>query len=527
MINRLLAHPILVLIAFCVLQLAYLPEKTSQAWSQSYPDFQAQTRVLDTSQTLPPDYLQRIEMELLQYDFPVRVVYLEKTQNMNMARYTRELFRHWELPENEMLLVVALDRRKMGVHAGKALQEQLQNEPPPVEIPGADPSLEPLGTPLPGETRAPAVPLDVSSEYDHLELIPEAISQVKQDLQTDAQAPRPSSSSLNDPEPPEATQPPPLRVENEKSTRGRSLAFQEKMVIAGIVGLALLVLLAGFGFRFLKRWRKNQSLVDRFAVEGHAAYERLEQTDRMLEAVMPDLHGYEGVTEDNLNLFIKSMIQVRDAYAEMFEDFDAEIEHLSSRSEREDAIDFFRELELKQEEGEQLHQQALNVLKNLKDVRQVNQQIFEQYADRTEQFSQEVKELKQAHRGLLLGRTEQIYRQHVLQLKAFERKNEKDPLGVEKALKTWRKELTQIEQETRALPHLWQQFKTDLKQRIERLEAVDKEKQNFTPAEQKSLQEVVRMHRTLQSAIMQGDLKQVNRWNQLFTQKLQELESRH
>ena len=86
--------------------------------------------------------------------------------------------------------------------------------------------------------------------------------------------------------------------------------------------------------------------------------------------------------------------------------------------------------------------------------------------DLTPAEEEEVKELKQAHRGLLLGRTEQIYRQHVLQLKAFERKNEKDPLGVEKALKTWRKELTQIEQETRALPHLWQQFKTDLKQRL-------------------------------------------------------------
>lgn len=523
MIHRLLVYPILILIVSFMLQLASSGLKTS-AFAQSYPVFNPEQRVFDTSQSLPADYLQRIEVSLLQYDFPVRVVYLTDTGSVNMARYASTLFRNWQLADNEMLLVVALDRRKIGVHAGKALQEQLQKEPPPTELPTAAQSLEPLGTPLPGETRSPAVPVDVASEYDHLELIPEAIAQVKRDLQTEPQAPKPSSSSVTQPK---EEAPPAVRIENEKSTKGFSLAFEEKLWIAIFVGLALLVVLLAFGLRFLKRWRKDQSLVDRFAIEGQAAYERLEQTDRSLEAVMPDLHGYEGVTEQNLNLFIKSMIQIRKSYAEMFEDFDQEIEHLSQRGEREDAIAFFRELELKQEEGEQLHQQALQVLKNLKDVRQVNQQAFGQYAERTEQFTQEVQELKKAHRGLLLTRTEQIYRQHVLQLKVFERNNEKDPLGVEKSLKTWRKELAQIEQETRALPHLWQQFKGDLKTRITRLETVQREQGSFSPSEQKSLQEVVRMHQTLQSAIMQGDLKQLNRWNQLFTQKLQALESQH
>ena len=357
-----------------------------------------------------------------------------------------------------------------------------------------------------------------------MELIPEAIAQVKRDLQTEDSAPRPSSASLTEPA---ASAEPAVRIEKEKSSKRFSLAFEEKIWIAGVVLLALLILLAAFSLRFLKRWRKDRNLVDRFAVEGQAAYGLLEQTDRMLEAVMPDLHGYEGVTEKNLNLFIKSMIQVRNSYAEMFEDFEQEIEHLSSRAEREQAIAFFRALELKQEEGDQLHQQALSVLKNLKDVRQVNQQAFAQYNERAEQFAQEIQELKKAHRGLLLTRTEHIYRQHILQLKAFERNNEKDPLGIEKLLKGWRKELGQIEQETRALPHLWQQFKGELNTRNERLEKTHREKANFTPAESKSLQEVRRMHQTLQSAVMQGDLKQLNRWNQLFTQKLQELESRH
>jgi hypothetical protein len=520
--NHLFFRPALIVIMLFALQLVSFEEQKA-AWGQAYPDFNANHRVIDTSQQLSTDYLMRIESSLSQYDFPVRVVYLDKTQNMNMARYASTLFKRWELPDDEMLLVVALDRRKIAVHAGKVLQERLQEDAETGLLTGSA-TPEPLGTPLPGETRKPAVPLDVSSEYDHLELIPEAIEQVKRDLQTETDAPRPSSSSLTEPA---VSAEPTVRIEKEKPKKSFSLAFEEKVWIAALVFLALFLVCGAFGLRFFKRWRKDQNLVDRFAIEGQAAYELLEQTDRMLEAVMPDLHGYEGVTEKNLNLFIKSMIQLRDTYAEMFEDFAQEIEHLSSRGEREEAIAFFRELELKQEEGEQLHQQALSVLKNLKDVRQVNQQAFEQYAERAEQFSQELKELKQTHRGLLLTRTEQIYRQHVLQLKAFERNNEKDPLGVEKSLKVWRKELGQIEQETRALPHLWQQFKGDLNTRIERLERVQREKSDFTPAEGKNLQEVKRMHQTLQAAVMQGDLKQLNRWNQLFTQKLQELESRH
>lgn len=518
-------RPLTIIMVMLVTYLMCFEKQSTAAWGQTYPDFNADQRVIDTSQQLSMNYLLGIENALSQYDFPVRVVYLDRTENMNMARYASTLFKRWELPDDEMLLVVALDRRKIAVHAGKALQQRLQEEGPDTGFLAGSASPEPLGTPLPGESRQATAPLDVSTEYDHLELIPEAIAQVKRDLQTeDAAPPRPSSSSLTEPA---ASAEPAMRIEKEKPSKRFSLATEEKLWIAGIVIFALLILLTVFSLRFLKRWRKDQSLVDRFAVEGQAAYALLEQTDRMLEAVMPDLHGYEGVTEKNLNLFIKSMIQVRDSYAEMFEDFEQEIEHLSSRAEREDAIAFFRELELKQEEGEQLHQQALSVLKNLKDVRQVNQQAFEQYSERADQFAQEVQELKKAHRGLLLTRTELIYRQHILQLKAFARNNEKDPLGVEKSLKQWRKELGQIEQETRALPHLWQQFKGDLNTRIERLEKVQREKSGFTPAESKSLQEVKRMHQTLQSAIMQGDLKQLNRWNQLFTQKLQELETRY
>lgn len=522
--HHLFSRPVLIVMVIFALQLVSFDEQNTAAWGQVYPDFNANQRVIDTSQQLSADYLMRIESGLSQYDFPVRIVYLDTTQNMNMARYASTLFKRWDLPDDEMLVVVALDRRKIAVHAGKILQERLQAESPEANLLAGSATPEPLGTPLPGETRKPAVPLDVSSEYDHLELIPEAIEQVKRDLQTETTAPRPSSSSLIEPE---VSAEPPVRVEQEKPKKSFRLAFEEKVWIAVAVMLGLFVVLGAFGLRFFKRWRKDQSLVDRFAVEGQAAYALLEQTDRMLEAVMPDLHGYEGVTEKNLNLFIKSMIQLREAYAEMFEDFDQEIEHLSSRGEREEAIAFFRELELKQEEGEQLHQQGLSVLKNLKDVRQVNQQAFEQYAERADQFAQELKELRASHRGLLLTRTEQIYRQHVLQLKVFERNNEKDPLGVEKSLKAWRKELGQIEQETRALPHLWQQFKGDLNTRIERLEKVQRDTSGFTPAESKSLQEVKRMHQTLQTAVMQGDLKQLNRWNQMFTQKLQELESRH
>ncbi len=508
-----LHYPISILIVWFSLQLASL--------GQTYPAFEAGQRITDVSNSLPQAYLEQVERDLSTYDFPVRVVYLKNTQGVKLGKYASNLFGRWKLPANEMLVVVALDRRKIGVHAGTELKNQLQESAPEVDFLNGEP--EPIGTPLPGETRDPAVPLDVSSEFDHLELISEAVSQVKNDLQNTEKASKPSSSPLVD-EQQAPSAPPPLRVEQEGSSF--KLDMNEKIWIAVFIGVLVLGVLGVFALRFLKKWRKDQTLVDRFAVEGQAALGMLEQTDRSLEAVMPDLHGYAGLTEKNLNLFIKTMVGLRETYAEMMEDFDTEIGHLQQRQEREEAIDFFRELELKQEEGEQLHQQALNVLKNLKDVRQANQQVFEQSTTRSDAFEVEVADIKKNHVGLHLSRTQQIYRQHLLQLKALERKNEKDPLGVEKALKTWRKELTQIEQETRALPHLWVQFKQDLKQRVKRLQKAHDEKP-FTPVDQKTLEEVSRMHQTLQSAIMQGDLKQLDRWNELFTKKLQDLESRY
>lgn len=502
-------------IIFCIglwgLQLA-------PVFAQTLPDPPPERQILDLSGKLSDNYLNRIEAQLQAYPFEVKVVYLPASKNVHLGKYAAKLFKHWQMPEDQLLLVVALDRKKIGVHAGTALKGMLKQDQ---EMPL--PSSSPNSSAPPPASPDPTLPLDVAAEMDHLELIPEAIDQVSQSLQQ--QTPdrkRPSAEPAAED---------PLKIEQESSPRtlrnSRSqLEPGEWLWLLLVAGAVLLLGLAWVLFRIWQRWHKNQELINRYSLQGEVVYEQLEQLYESLEKIMPDFHGYLGETEKTLGLFVKSMHQLQESLEIIFDDFETETRHLSQRDERETAIDFFRDLENKQAEGQQLYEQALNVLKNLKDVRLANQQLFEQAEQRRQSFSQEISEIRQLNKALSLTRIQQSYQQSLQELKRFEKRNERDPLGVEKDLKQWRKQLAKIEQETRSLPHLWQQFNTDLKQRIAQLRTRLQE-QSASPADQQQLTEIERLHRTLQQAIEQGDLAQLNRWNERFTQKLQELESRY
>lgn len=487
----------------------------SPCLAQNFPTFQPGEPITDVSGTLPREYLSEMQLKLESYPFQVRAVYLPQTQGTHLGLYAARLFQHWDMPEDQMLVVIALDRRKIGVHAGKALkarmkEEGLQDQEIPV----------PTASPIPGQTADPTLPLDVSSEFEHLDLIPQAIDQVSRSLKEtpDTRNPPRNGESSED-----SVSTNTVQKGQARPPRQINLLLADWLLILGIALLLLLGVGGWFAFHFWRRWRKVRELMDKYSLQGQVVHEQLERVYESLEAVMPDFHGYKGETEKNLKLFLKSIHHLQDEYEELFDAFDSEVENLSKRETREDAVDFFRELELKLEEGQQLHDQALNVLKNLKDVRQANAQLFKQSDQRRQQFSQEISEIRKLHPELQLTRIQQLYQKNLQDLRRLEDQNERDPLGVEKKLKNWRKELSKLEQSMRSLPHLHQQFKGELKERIQALAGRIQDK--GTPAQSRVLGEIQKLHRTLVQAIQQGDLTQIDRWNNSFTQKLQDLEA--
>ncbi len=490
---------------------------TSTVWAQSFPEYQDGVAITDVTGKLPLSYISQIDAQVRAYPFPVKVVYLPETQDINLGHYASRLFTHWELPEDHLLVVVALDRRKIGIHAGQQVKAQLKNQSDQdQELPIPSPS-----APIPGVTADPTLQPDTSSEFDHLELIPQAIEQISQSI------------GKSEPSTANASESPGLSVESNLSEvqpeaqRNRqlmALSQSEWLWILAVIALFVLGIAAWFGFKLWRRWNKNREFVDRYSLEGQVVYEQLEQVYESIEAVMPDFHGYLGETEKTLGLFVKSMHGVQEDYEYIFDHFEKETRHLAQKDTKEEALDFFRDLELKLEEGKQLYEQALNVLKNLKDVRQSNQQLFEQSDQKRQAFSQELNEMRKLNSRLQLSKIQQMYQTLILELKRFEKRNERDPLGVEKDLKAWRKKLSRLEQDTRSLPHLWQQFSQDLKTRVQDLKKRIQQ-QNSTGLNSQ-IQEVERLHHTLVQAIEQGDLSQLNRWNERFTQKLQELETK-
>lgn len=488
--------------------------------------------ITDVSGQLPEAYQARMASRLRGYPFHVEAVYLPRTKNLNLGIYAAKLHAQWHMPPDSMLVVVALDRRKIGIHAGKALKAKLKQDAQDKEINLATPSprASTQASARPGASAKPVAtpqPLDLTSATSHLELVGEAIDEVSQALKQEADpAARPSAQpSGEDP----LFSSDGMGTQPEHSHSGGSgsevsLDPADWLWLLWLLGLALLGVGGWFGFGFWRRWHKTQDLINRFSQEGLAVYEQLEQVYESLEAVMPDFHGYLGDTQGKLQLFVKSMHHLQEEYEAIFDAYDEEVKQLGVRDTRADAIDFFRDLESKLEEGKQLHEQALNVLTNLKDVKASNQQLFAHADDRRQAFSQEISEIRKNNPALKLGKIQLGYQQALNELQRMEKQNERDPLGVEKKLKDWRKQLSKMEQETRTLPILWHQFNEDLKTRIRglghRLKNGDP-----TSNQVQSLAEVERLHKTLQQAIEQGDLGTLNRFNDIFTRKLQQLEA--
>lgn len=513
------------IIYYIVLNLALL----APVQAENLPDLIAEERATDLSGKLSSEYMMRMESQLQSYPFQVRAVYLPDTKGRNLGLYAAKLFEHWHLPADSMLVVVALDRRKIGIHAGQTLKAKLkdqaqQDQEIPLESPS--PSAQASEQPENPNPEPTDEALDLSSGLDHLELVPQAIEDVSDSLkQSPAQAP--SGKPTADPLIQNPQQPPPANNTAGGSSGqdyGPDFEISQLKPLLGIALLALLGLLGWFGFGFWRKRQATQNLISRYSLQGQVAYDQLEKVYENLEAVMPDFHGYLGETETKLGLFIKSITRLENEFEQIFDAYDDEVRQLSEQDNREAAIEFFQNLDQKLEEGKQLHEQALVVLRNLKEVSKSNQQASEQANSRRQAFSQEISEIRKLHPGLKLVKIQQAYQQALNDLQRLEKQNERDPLGAEKGLKDWLKQLTRLESEARSLPHLWQQFNGDIKQRISGMRQ-RLEQRGGTPAQQQQQAEIEKLHKNLLVAIEQGDLNSLNRLNDLFTRKLQQLES--
>lgn len=504
--------------------------------AETWPQHVDGELVTDVSGKLPAAYLGRIEAKLRAYPFHVETVYLPDTKSLNLGLYAAKLADHWHLPPDSMLVVVALDRRKIGVHAGKALKAKLKQgvQDKEVTLPTPKPAAKSTAKPRPASakpaqaTPSPEIPLDLTSATSHLELVGAAIDNVTDAIKAEAKSgSKPSAKPSGDDD--DILSGGPVGRPEPGERRGLSSSEVEinpsdwMWIVWLLAGVGLF---AGvwFGQRFLRTWSKTNTLVNRFSQQGQIVYEQLEQVYESLESVMPDFHGYLGETETKLQLFVKSISRLQVEYEAIFDAYDEEIKQLGGRETRSDAIDFFRDLEAKLEEGRQLHEQALTVLANLKDVRAANQQLCAQADDRRQAFSKEISEIRKNVPALKLTKIQQGYQQALNELQQMEKRNDRDPLGVEKKLKDWRKQLSKMEQETRTLPMLWHQFSDDLKDRIGGLRQRLKTKDGASNQVQ-SLAEIERLHKTLLQAIEQGDLSTLNRFNEIFTRKLQQLEA--
>lgn len=487
------------------------------AWAlPPLPSPNPESRLTDLSGTLPAIYLDTMGSRLERYPFEVRAVFLPQTERLNLAVYAEKLFKHWQMPDKSMLLVVALDRRKIGVHMGLTLKEELKRaSSSEINLPQTSPS--------PGQS--PATPPSSEPEPDHLELLPDVVDDISQSLKT------PSSTSAKPPLAPLESAPAAEHL-FEGQTAGRRHAPTSRAreipnllpvwILLGVVALAG----AGtWGGRLWQRQKARRDLIGKFALEGQASFNQLETVYSRMDGLLPQFHGYQGDTHEKLKLFLKELSHLQNRYDQIFDGFEEELKRLADPEEQADAIDFFQAMETDLEKGQGLCQQAQTVLKNLSELKQKNTSQLATLQAQKNHFSQELHELRKLHPHLKLTRLSPVFQKHHEHLKQMDQSNARDPMRVEKELQDWQKELRKLERDLQSLPHLWLQFNGDLRNRIAALQKRAEAKTLLSAQQNRLLQEVLQLHKHILQAIEQGDLERINQLNDMFTHKLQGLEA--
>ncbi len=511
---------LLILLSLFLLLLS--PAQAAVERMPPFPAYQEGIWAYDATGLLDQAYLNRTTASLRAYPFPVRAVYLDGTSSFSLSLYARRLFEAWRLPEDTMLLVVATDRRKIGVHMGTELKAQLRDVPQEIPLPPA-PSANPE------QPEAPQEALE-----NHLDLLPQVVDQLSQSL---SEAPASEKET--------ASQPLQGRVSDDlvsgdefmsedsartstqpRASRSQAIPWMSLALMAGALGL-LLLLGAGawWGWRYGRRWRHDRHMVEKYTLEGQAALQDLERLYNQIEAVMPDFHGYQGETQKKLQMFFKALLSLQEDLDGFFDAFDEQLQLLANPRARADAIGFFTDLENKLEEAQSTYDQALVVLGNLRDIEQNNSTLLTAVRARQQAVQVELQEIRKLHPALRLARVQQAFQGYQNDLRRLEKSNSADPMGLDKQLKQLQKQLNTLERDAKSLPHLWEQFHKDIKQRMQTVTQRAKNRASLPAHLNQSLNEVQRLYKLLTVAIEAGDMRQLDTYNSTFTQKLQTLEA--
>jgi hypothetical protein len=498
------------LTALVLFFLAVSPARALPPLPSPNPD----SRLTDLSEKLSEVYLESMASRLERYPFEVRAVFLPQTEGVNLAFYAEKLFRHWQMPEKSMLLAVALDRRKIGVHIGKALKAELK------QAASSEISLPAKSTPAqksPSASRSP--------EQDHLELLPGVVEDIAKSFNPKRpSSPRPSQAPI--PSSPAVEQMVDSNTETGNPLESpRSTRSQNFLPIFLLLGFLLLSGLSAWVLRFWQRQKAQKDLIAKFSLEGQASFNQIETVYARLDSLLPQFHGYQGDTHDALKLFLKELSHLQSRYDQIFDSFEEQVQMLVHPQEQSEALNFFQSLESDLEKGQALFLQAQTVLKNLTELKQKNTSQLATLQAQKNHFSQELYELRKLHPQLKLVRLSPVFQRHHEQLKQMELSNSRDPMRVEKELQDWQKELRKLERNLQSLPHLWLQFNGDLRKRIESLQKRCESKTLLSAQQNKLLQEVLHLHKNMLQAIEQGDLERINQLNEVFTLKLQGLEA--
>ena len=335
----------------------------TQVMAAPYPSPNPDSNLTDLSGYLKPEYLGHMSSRLDSYPFEVRALFLPETRTLQLAAYAEQIFRQWHMPADSLLLVVALDRRKIGVHIGPELREQLGNQTQQeFNLPG--PSSAPSGS-------------KQKSEPNHLDLLPSVIDDVRESLKK--QTP-PSRKEASPPREQPQSSPPPLLVGN--TTTGlqgasRKTASLTVNMLPVWIFLALILLTGGF-ILAVKRWqqqRARQQMISKYALEGQTSYNEIETLYARIDQLIPAFHAYQGETQSTLRLYLKELQSIQMRYDELFDRYEEEANLLNHSAHTLETIDFFHELEKALAKGEELLTQGQYILKNIETIQKNNQTI--------------------------------------------------------------------------------------------------------------------------------------------------------
>lgn len=428
--NLKLSNIFIIILIFLVFNIFYV--KAIEKYS--FPKF-SEKNIIDTTNQLSIKDIEKLSKQLEQYLFSIKAVFITNTKNLNLLKYTQDLFKFWKMDKNSVLLVIAIDRKQIGMVVGDELEKSLKNNKSfPIIV---------------NFSEKKSFDNKISKQNNLIELIPPVIDELNQSINKD-------TGSL------ETDYKLPKHVSVEKEV---SLETSKNYQLSIILIILCLIIVIIFIFLVYKIWvkkRDQENLKEEYSFDLEVIEKEIITKMEEIEELVNKLTQFQGYTRKNLEKAItisNDLLKKGDINLKKIDNTKSEL----SNTKNLDVRNILDELKDYVDKIDKLKEELKTTNKKIKKVNEYNKNQIEIIISEINVIKNQILEITKLYNLPLTNCYKSLEEFNKELDEIVSRQNMFDPVKTKKELSKLFENIKEFSSKVMAIPHILNQLNNDIK----------------------------------------------------------------